>query len=324
MQINLMFLLAEKSYRCFDTFDFCASMHTQKHISKKLQELANCIDEHKIAVIHYENMSFYKNFDPKFVDLVNNHRDSIEVFVEGHNKDFVFQNCRQHNEYYLELSRKAEPKILSHTTKVKDFLLLVNRDDKPRFDLIKALEAKRLLTNSLISATSLDFDVDYKLDPQDDWPYDDQQKKDLFWLVHPFPPQYEKTKYSIVCESVCDEESYQLSEKTYKAFMMQHPFVMLGPPGMLAYIRSKGFKTFDPFINESYDKETNLQKRINMIAEVCGNLQQEDWRTLYNQTYEIRRHNYNLFYSKHPTFLSPIYDDLVDSDDHILRDTGGR
>lgn len=321
---QLRFLLQKKSYICFDTFDFCSNIHTQKYIAKKLQKLADCVGNHRIAVIHYENMSYYKHFDEKFVDLVNNNRDSIEVFVEGHNKNFVFENCQQHNDYFLELSRKAEPKIIAHKTKPKDFLLLINREDKPRIDLAKKLKARNLLQNSLVSVNAPSFDMQIKLPPEYDWDSVDQKRKDLFWLVHPFPRQYEATKYSIVCESVCDEKSYQISEKTYKTMMMFHPFVMLGPPGMLEYIRSKGFKTFHPFINESYDQETNLQKRINMIAEVCGNLHQQDWRTLYNQTFEIRRHNYNLFYSARPTFLSPIYDDLKDSDDHIWRDTGGR
>ena len=314
---QLRSILEHKSYICFDTLDFSTNVHTQKYISKKLEKLADLLEKNKIAVIHYENMSFDENFDEKFVDLVNNNRDRIEVYVEGHNKNFVFENCQQHNEYYLELSRKAEPKIVEHKTKHKDFLLLINRDDKPRIDLAKKLKARNLLQNSLVSINAPHFDMVMKLPRAYDWDDKIKKKADRFYLNYPFPRQYEATKYSIVCESVCDEKSYQISEKTYKTMMMFHPFVMLGPPGMLEFIRSKGFKTFDPFIDESYDKQTNLQKRINMIAEVCGNLQQEDWRTLYNQTYEIRRHNYNLFYSKCPTFLSPIYDDLKDWHGHI-------
>ena len=71
-----------------------------------------------------------------------------------------------------------------------------------------------------------------------------------------------------------------------------------------------GFKTFSPFIDESYDEENDLEKRIQLITSACEQIIQKDWKKFYEDTMQIRLHNFNWFYQKRPTFLSPIYDDL--------------
>jgi len=302
--------LRHQGYTTFDTVAFCKNISTINEIEHNLRKLYKALDHSKIALLHYENMSFHQHFDTRFVTLVNQNQNKIKIFVEGKNDEFIFPNTHPHNEYYLELRRKAEPKVLAHTDKTKDFLLLIHRDDKPRIDLVKQMEAKSLLANSLVSVNAPQYNVVYELSKDDDWRLTNEQKEDLSWLVYPYPPQYEKTVCSIVCESIIDEPSFQLSEKTYKPIMMCHPFVTLGPKGMLSFIRSMGFKTFSPFIDESYDEENNLERRIQLIASACEQIIKKDWKKFYKDTLSIRLHNFNLFYQKRPTFLSPIYDDL--------------
>ena len=310
MMQDLQGALIEQGYKVFDTVVFCDNLSTPYEIKDNLQMLSNSLNHSKVAIVHYENMSFDKHFDQRFINLVKQNQNKIKIFVEGKNENFVFSNTHQHNEYYLELREKSEPKVLSHKNKIKDFLLLVHKDQKPRIDLVKEMEAKRLLNNSLVSVNAPQYNTVYKLSDDDDWNYSTRQKEDLVWLVYPYPPQYEKTICSVVCESIMDEPSFQLTEKTYKPIMMCHPFVTLGPKGMLSFIRSMGFKTFSPFIDESYDEENNLERRIQLIASACEQIIKKDWKKFYKDTLSIRLHNFNLFYQKRPTFLSPIYDDL--------------
>ena len=54
----------------------------------------------------------------------------------------------------------------------------------------------------------------------------------------------------------------------------------------------------------------NLEKRIQLITSACEQIIQKDWKKFYEDTMQIRLHNFNWFYQKRPTFLSPIYDDL--------------
>lgn len=83
---------------------------------------------------------------------------------------------------------------------------------------------------------------------------------------------YLETYLSIVSESVFFQEEADfptgyLSEKIWKPIGHSQPFILLGPANSLKYIQSMGYKTFHPYINESYDTETNDLKRLEMVFE---------------------------------------------------------
>lgn len=58
-----------------------------------------------------------------------------------------------------------------------------------------------------------------------------------------------------------------ITEKTYKAIACNRPFIVCSTPNFLKDLRDTfGFKTFNPWINESYDLEFNNARRMEMIA----------------------------------------------------------
>lgn len=57
-----------------------------------------------------------------------------------------------------------------------------------------------------------------------------------------------------------------VSEKTLKATAAMRPFIIAGPPGSLQLMKDLGFKTFSKWLDESYDNETNHEKRLEMIG----------------------------------------------------------
>jgi hypothetical protein len=83
---------------------------------------------------------------------------------------------------------------------------------------------------------------------------------------------YLNSYMSIVTESIFFQTSHghedkefatgYLSEKIWKPIGHCQPFILLGPAKSLEYIRSLGFKTFDGFIDESYDLETKDSARM--------------------------------------------------------------
>jgi hypothetical protein len=83
---------------------------------------------------------------------------------------------------------------------------------------------------------------------------------------------YLNSYMSIVTESIFFQTSHghedkdfatgYLSEKIWKPIGHCQPFILLGPAKSLEYIRSLGFKTFDGFIDESYDMETKDSNRM--------------------------------------------------------------
>jgi hypothetical protein len=82
---------------------------------------------------------------------------------------------------------------------------------------------------------------------------------------------YLNTYMSIVTESLffSIDENFPvgfLSEKIWKPVGHCQPFILAGPSNSLKHIRETyGYKTFHPYIDESYDDEHNDQERIKLI-----------------------------------------------------------
>ena len=108
-----------------------------------------------------------------------------------------------------------------------------------------------------------------------------------------------KTNCSIVLETVFDNRIH-LTEKTLRPIACGHPFMILSGPGTLEYLRTYGFKTFHPFIDESYDLETDLDKRMIMVLsemDRINKLPQEDQDHIWKACAVVARHNKELFFS---------------------------
>ncbi len=116
---------------------------------------------------------------------------------------------------------------------------------------------------------------------------------------------YEETYFSIVTETICFERGSSeglsgvgrlLSEKTFKPVIYKHPFIIVGVPGCLRQLKELGYKTFSPYIDESYDEVTDESGRMLMIAKevqrLC-NLTASQLQEFLAFSKEITEHNYN-------------------------------
>jgi hypothetical protein len=140
--------------------------------------------------------------------------------------------------------------------------------------------------------------------------------RDNHHLVHPaaVPSKhidlYQNSYFSIITETAAykgySDEGHTgggriLSEKTFKAIINQHPFILVAMPRSLEELHDLGYKTFSPWINESYDQEEDDVKRTLMIMEevkkLC-NLQPNELKEFLNFAKEIVVYNYNLLVSK--------------------------
>lgn len=108
-----------------------------------------------------------------------------------------------------------------------------------------------------------------------------------------------KNSYFYICtESYVHGEHKSLTEKIFKPIVNYQPFLFVAYPGALKMLQDLGFKTFEGFIDESYDTEPDLNKRINMvyceIKKLCKMSKQElhNW---YWSMEEILEHNRNHF-----------------------------
>ena len=79
-------------------------------------------------------------------------------------------------------------------------------------------------------------------------------------------------------------------EKIMIPILFKKPFLNLGPLNGLQILKSYGFKTFDTIIDESYDIEVDLDKRMDMVLDELERLSKID----LNELTPILDYNYNL------------------------------
>lgn len=123
----------------------------------------------------------------------------------------------------------------------------------------------------------------------------------------------------VVSETVFYHKKLHLTEKIFKPIVSQRPFILLGAYKNLEYLKSYGFKTFDKWIDESYDNEPDNEKRLMMVCdevEKIANLEEEKIEVMYWDMQKVLAHNYNHFYTD---FKQIIVNELVDNFEGYLR-----
>ena len=91
------------------------------------------------------------------------------------------------------------------------------------------------------------------------------------------------------------------SEKTWKPMGHLQPFIFMGPAHALTELKKLGFRTFSPFIDESYDNELDPELRFKMIMAEIERLSKLDITEIhnwYNSIYNnIILHNQKVLFS---------------------------
>jgi hypothetical protein len=208
----------------------------------------------------------------------NVHDFSFYLFFKSHE----FNNIIEGRETKSTIQTK-EDYVLNIENNKKDFLLLTRHWKQHRIFLLNKVH--RLgLDNSLVSWESsyysdkmvdvvrhYDNNVEFfemlktsrHVDVKDlvaVWGYG-SESKDI----------YVDTYLSIVTESIFYQEDINfpsgfISEKIWKPIGHCQPFILAGPSNSLKYLRERfGFKTFHPYIDETYDMVEDEIKRIELI-----------------------------------------------------------
>ena len=89
-------------------------------------------------------------------------------------------------------------------------------------------------------------------------------------LIYAMPVEATKASHlALVTETEFRDLGARITEKTLKVMVYHRPFVVFAYHGALALLRSYGFKTFHPFIDETYDTITDPDARMTaLLAEV--------------------------------------------------------
>jgi hypothetical protein len=110
------------------------------------------------------------------------------------------------------------------------------------------------------------------------------------------PAWYDDTYFSVVCESArsWEEAVVFVTEKTYKVFAGQHPFMVIGAAGILDELKSQGFETFDNVFDETYNQESDLYRKLDIIKQ---NIEQFKYVVYDAETQRRIQHNFDRFYN---------------------------
>ena len=111
------------------------------------------------------------------------------------------------------------------------------------------------------------------------------------------PDWYDSTCFSFVCETAVEliHDRVLISEKTYKPIAFYHPFVILGPVGILQSLRNLGFETFENLFDESYDTEPNWNVRLDCLIKNVSKFKKQSYDMLTQQKIQ---HNHALFFDQ--------------------------
>lgn len=123
-----------------------------------------------------------------------------------------------------------------------------------------------------------------------------------------------QTGISVVLETVFDSSKVHITEKVLRPIACGHPFILGAGPGSLKYLQKYGFKTFSPWINESYDDEPDSQRRLEMIIKEMDRIDQLpalQFAELLQNLKEAADHNRKRFHS--PEFFQQVQAELVDN-----------
>jgi hypothetical protein len=127
---------------------------------------------------------------------------------------------------------------------------------------------------------------------------------------------YEKTLVSVCTETSFHSNIMAITEKVIKPIKYKHPFVLLGARGILAKLKSFGYRTFDAWWDESYDDIEDHVERLEKIVEVCEYINSWDEQKIMNFKQEVKEildHNYSVFIGNP---ISPMFSRLYK---HVLK-----
>lgn len=113
--------------------------------------------------------------------------------------------------------------------------------------------------------------------------------------------------FSLVCETafysgkhrylsdISYIDSVFLSEKIYKPLAYKHPFMLVGFPETLGYLKKIGYKTFHPYIDESYDSISDdldrMEAIVSEVERLCSQTP-EQWIQWQENVTPIVEHNF--------------------------------
>jgi hypothetical protein len=190
---------------------------------------------------------------------------------------------------FLNLNRRVRPhrtlltlaisEIFEHTSKWSYTGLDLEQVSSNPHGLEYLLREKNIMGDSYVNAIPKHIDIDESIN-------ETSINTDLQYSAH----------VNITSETMFFENNTLFfSEKIFKPLLAGQPFILSGPAGSLELLRRMGYRTFDPIIDESYDRELNPARRMLLILKEMrriADMSDEELHRLDELSAEICLHNH--------------------------------
>ena len=293
------------------------------HLHKTLVE--QNISPERVAYVMGNNWSVGIEYN-NWCDKNNFHQrlTLINCYEQVHNKGMQLLKSEDNGNTFV-----SDEEFQDKSKKRKHQLVCLNRRIRPhRYAMIAMLHHNNLLENNLVSfslETGKDLNcMGVKGRPDIDTMkkicgsrelmetymsyYDDLDKisprtidydnlTEIIGTGYEQKEPYLDSYFSIVTETGFPEPYSGATEKIFRPILHFHPFIVYGSQGTLSMLRDLGFKTFSPYIDESYDNERTTFRRMQKITKevkrICS-MSQGEMHKWYYEMQDILIHNREL------------------------------
>lgn len=272
----------------------------------------------------------------KFIFLSGN-RDAEEeynLWLKDNQFDKLFKVCYNSNWYYRVKQNTIDYNLKKRTiNKTEWFMCLNNRLHNHRAVAITYMDYLGMLEKGKISCLDKTYEL-HIANPasfsQVVFDYSHEFSEEIFqtlenqvsltaqklplnldtenFLFGSRPHDFNKAFYNKALINLVTETYYYecfnnyshmfLSEKIWKPIVSKQMFVLIGPRYALQYLRELGFKTFDDFIDESYDTMDTDKRIFAAINALDHAMKTYTIEELNNKTKETRAYNFKHFMSQ--------------------------
>ena len=279
-----------------DLFDESINNFYKKSLTKKINK-----------IYFFYPFSFYSKNDYNF-DILKIIKNKIENKFKKET-NFILNNHFEDDDYKHFNAFREIKKEKKYIIKNKIFLSLNGKEREHRNDLFNFLNKNNLFNYFYFSYSQKNINL-WKIEDYDIFgqkylenennsghlAFEYYLNDDFYNLNngHFFDQSY----YYIITETNASDNLCFISEKTYKSFYHQIPFIVIGNPYTLKNLKKEGFKTFSKWIDESYDLEINYEKRKNKIYNEIKRislLSKSEHEKNISEMKDILEHNYKHF-----------------------------
>jgi hypothetical protein len=227
--------------------------------------------------------------------------------------------------YGIDFQEQIDFKI-SNLEKIKTYSCLQKRLRPHRIWIYKYLHDAELLDHGMVSMNpflGLSTDFEGLTIPSEQivelnknlplilYDHNNNEHDDRFYIDRIVPQVHLDTWVTVISEASFGDSDLTLflSEKAFKPIACSHPFIFMGNKGSLAKLRDMGYKTFEGFIDETYDTLPTWERMQAVIESIKQINAIEDKLTWYESMRPILEHNKQVLMSRESS-SNPAYTKL--------------